>query len=339
MPAPDRNGSQFAAWRHASDAIRGQPLGRGDPVAVPPRGRGPGAGARHTARRRHRFGRGPTSSSATPRAAGTRSTCSCWARSACTWSSSSTTRASCGATTTSGTARASAPRTPRSSWPVARRSTSPAGSRTSCARGQRSSGRVSPTSATSSRSSRSRCSCTTNGLRCELPPASARGLYGLDGNEHVSNLPGISELLLEPARRRAIGPNEERILERADGPDRPGPAPRARGRLVGHRGAGPRRGRGLAGLAGLPPGRPAGAGADPLPGRRRPGRAADERAQVQQGRRARVPGDVPPAARRPAVPPRHGRLRPRRRAGLRLRRVVAAPGPVAGRTNRTGCRW
>ncbi|BAK35877.1 hypothetical protein MLP_28630 [Microlunatus phosphovorus NM-1] len=38
------------------------------------------------------------------------------------------------------------------------------------------------------------------GLRCELSEASALGLYGLDGQARTTRLPGISDLLLEPAR-------------------------------------------------------------------------------------------------------------------------------------------
>ncbi|MDT0212472.1 BREX system serine/threonine kinase PglW [Rothia sp. ARF10] len=49
-------------------------------------------------------------------------------------------------------------------------------------------------------------------FRCELSEASARGLYGLDGHEDSSNLPPISELVLQPPHRRAIGANQELIL-------------------------------------------------------------------------------------------------------------------------------
>jgi serine/threonine protein kinase len=49
-------------------------------------------------------------------------------------------------------------------------------------------------------------------FRCALRESSAIGLYGLDGNEARSNLPGISELVLEPEQRRAIGGNQEAIL-------------------------------------------------------------------------------------------------------------------------------
>ncbi|RLQ04570.1 BREX system serine/threonine kinase PglW [Micromonospora sp. BL1] len=49
-------------------------------------------------------------------------------------------------------------------------------------------------------------------LRCALGPSSAINLYGLDGRRTESNLTEISELVLEPAGRRAIGPNQEHIL-------------------------------------------------------------------------------------------------------------------------------
>ncbi|MFG3685442.1 BREX system serine/threonine kinase PglW [Micromonospora sp. NPDC047740] len=49
-------------------------------------------------------------------------------------------------------------------------------------------------------------------LRCALGSSSAINLYGLDNRSTQSNLTGISELVLEPAGRRAIGPNQEHIL-------------------------------------------------------------------------------------------------------------------------------
>ena len=49
-------------------------------------------------------------------------------------------------------------------------------------------------------------------LRCLLSESSAIGLYGIDGNSSRSNLPGISDLVLEGAGRRAIGRNQELIL-------------------------------------------------------------------------------------------------------------------------------
>ncbi|MER5337842.1 BREX system serine/threonine kinase PglW [Micromonospora sp. NPDC002717] len=49
-------------------------------------------------------------------------------------------------------------------------------------------------------------------LRCALGPSSAINLYGLDGRSTQSNLTEISELVLESAGRRAIGPNQEHIL-------------------------------------------------------------------------------------------------------------------------------
>ncbi|WP_433792658.1 BREX system serine/threonine kinase PglW [Actinoplanes sp. CA-252034] len=49
-------------------------------------------------------------------------------------------------------------------------------------------------------------------LRCALSASSAINLYGLDDQSSRSNLPGVSDLVLEPAGRRAIGPNQEHIL-------------------------------------------------------------------------------------------------------------------------------
>ncbi|AKU14876.1 BREX system serine/threonine kinase PglW [Luteipulveratus mongoliensis] len=49
-------------------------------------------------------------------------------------------------------------------------------------------------------------------FRCELSASSAMGLYGLDGGEQQSHLPGISELLFAAPRREPIGPNQEAIL-------------------------------------------------------------------------------------------------------------------------------
>ncbi|MBQ1057674.1 BREX system serine/threonine kinase PglW [Micromonospora sp. C32] len=49
-------------------------------------------------------------------------------------------------------------------------------------------------------------------LRCALGPSSAINLYGLDDRSTQNNLAGISELVLESAGRRAIGPNQEHIL-------------------------------------------------------------------------------------------------------------------------------
>lgn len=41
-------------------------------------------------------------------------------------------------------------------------------------------------------------------IRCELPPSSAINLYGLDGHQQTSGLPGISERLLAPARHEPV---------------------------------------------------------------------------------------------------------------------------------------
>lgn len=49
-------------------------------------------------------------------------------------------------------------------------------------------------------------------LRCALSSSSMINLYGLDDHVSQSHLTGISELVLEPAGRRAIGPNQEHIL-------------------------------------------------------------------------------------------------------------------------------
>ncbi len=46
----------------------------------------------------------------------------------------------------------------------------------------------------------------------QLSPSSAIGLYGLDGSESSSRLPGISQLVLEQPHRQAIGSNQELIL-------------------------------------------------------------------------------------------------------------------------------
>ncbi len=50
-------------------------------------------------------------------------------------------------------------------------------------------------------------------LRCLLPPASRIDLFGLDGSQHQTGLPGISERLLEPAPdKHAIGRNRDEII-------------------------------------------------------------------------------------------------------------------------------
>ena len=51
------------------------------------------------------------------------------------------------------------------------------------------------------------------GLRCLLPPASRIDLFGLDGNEDHSGLPGISGRLLEPATpQQSVGANRDQII-------------------------------------------------------------------------------------------------------------------------------
>jgi serine/threonine protein kinase len=50
-------------------------------------------------------------------------------------------------------------------------------------------------------------------IRCALPPASRIDLFGLDGEEHRTGLPGISERLLEPPTpQQSVGPNREDII-------------------------------------------------------------------------------------------------------------------------------
>lgn len=50
-------------------------------------------------------------------------------------------------------------------------------------------------------------------LRCELSDHAAQGLYGIDGAEDQTYLPGISELLLEPPRdHRTVAATHERLL-------------------------------------------------------------------------------------------------------------------------------
>ncbi|HUZ56114.1 MAG TPA: BREX system serine/threonine kinase PglW [Streptosporangiaceae bacterium] len=51
------------------------------------------------------------------------------------------------------------------------------------------------------------------GLRCLLPPASRIDLFGLDGSEHQSGLPGISDRLLESATpQQSVGANRDDII-------------------------------------------------------------------------------------------------------------------------------
>ena len=120
------------------------------------------------------------------------------------------------------------------------------------------------------------------GIRCLLPPASRIDLFGLDGSESGTGLPGISERLLEPSTPPAVGRRQPRRHHRgADGADRDRAAPPARGRLLGHRRGSARGGRRLAGLASVPPGR------HHRPGRIRflvtpPGATATTRAKVRQ---------------------------------------------------------
>ena len=50
-------------------------------------------------------------------------------------------------------------------------------------------------------------------LRCLLPPPSRIDLFGLDGDENRTGLPGISERLLEPAtQQQSVGVNRDEII-------------------------------------------------------------------------------------------------------------------------------
>ncbi len=52
-----------------------------------------------------------------------------------------------------------------------------------------------------------------SGLRCLLPPTSRIDLFGLDGSESETGLPGISERLLEPATpHQSVGTNRDDII-------------------------------------------------------------------------------------------------------------------------------
>ena len=51
------------------------------------------------------------------------------------------------------------------------------------------------------------------GFRCELPQSSRLDLFALDGTEHTTGLPGISDRVLEAATpNQAIGPNQSDII-------------------------------------------------------------------------------------------------------------------------------
>ena len=168
---------------------------------------------------------------------------------------------------------------------------------------------------TSSRSSRSRCSSTTRPAVRLLSDASSIDLYGLDGNEQRSNLPGISQLVLEPA-----GTPRHRPQPGAD----PGQAAGGSawcsagsgGRLVGDRDQGGR----LTARAGRTGWRRTASSSRTVPGSGSgccPRRATQqEQGRRAHDRRARVPGHVAAPARRPAASPRPRRVRAGRRARL-----------------------
>ncbi len=74
------------------------------------------------------------------------------------------------------------------------------------------------------------------GIRCLLPQTSRIDLFGLDGSEHETGLPGISERLLEPPTpQHSVGANRDEIIVSAHGADRIRPAPPARGGVLGNR--------------------------------------------------------------------------------------------------------
>ena len=169
------------------------------------------------------------------------------------------------------------------------------------------------------------------GIRCLLPPASRIDLFGLDGNEYETGLPGISERLLEPPTpHQSVGANRDDII--AALMQRIGIVQR-RQREAGswvidedplgegdgwqdwpafHRVATTERGR-IRFLV-TPP-----------------GATATDPGQDPPGRRARVPDHVAAGQRPAAAPAGPGGQRPRRRAGLPVRRPVPAARPVAGR--------
>ena len=70
-----------------------------------------------------------------------------------------------------------------------------------------------PEPALSCRSSRSPSSCTTPASAACWRPASRIDLFGLDGSESRTGLPGISERLLEPATpQQSVGANRDEII-------------------------------------------------------------------------------------------------------------------------------
>jgi hypothetical protein len=156
------------------------------------------------------------------------------------------------------------------------------------------------------------------GLRCLLPRASRVDLFGLDGAEGDSGLPGLSGRLLEPATpHESVGVNREEIIAA----------------LIERTGIVLRRqreaGSWVIDEAGFSPGGHDRPGPDPVPGHAA-GRDGDRTGQDPPGRRARVPDHVAAGERPAAAPPGHGRQRARGRAGLPAGRTVPATGSVAG---------
>ena len=193
-----------------------------------------------------------------------------------------------------------------------------------------------PIPATSCHSCRSRCSCTIRdcGACCRRP--SRIDLFGLDGSENETGLPGISERLLEPATpHQSVGANRDEIIAALMA--RIGVVQRrqreAGSWVIDEEPLGRRRR--LAGLAGLPPRGDHRPGPDPVPGHPARDHLHDP-GEGAPGRRARVPHHVPAGQRPAAAPPGHGRQRPRRRPGVPAGREVPAARPVAGRPGRPG---
>ena len=105
------------------------------------------------------------------------------------------------------------------------------------------------------------------GIRCLLAPASRIDLFGLDGSESSTGLPGISQRLLEPATpQQSVGANRDEII--AALMKRIGIVQRRQREagLLGDRRGSARGRRRLAGLARVPPGGHHRPGPDPLPG-------------------------------------------------------------------------
>ncbi len=223
------------------------------------------------------------------------------------------------------------PRTLRSSWPGARRSGWRASSGTSSSTGRRRPAHAIPDPRDVVPFVQEAVFLHHPGLRCLLPPASRIDLFGLDGSESETGLPGISERLLEPATpHQSVGTNRDEIIA----------ALMARIGVVQRR----QREAGSWVIDEEPLGE--GDGWQDWPAFHRvattdrarirflvtpPGTSSTDPGEGTPGRRARVPHHVPAGQRPAAAPPGHGRQRPRRRPGVSAGRAVPAARPVAGR--------